>query len=279
MAMYNQLELVDGTRFNLVDISKDGKYLVNIMIIDEDNLAVAKLSEPGNADTIKCYIVNGSGETLDTILTGYNTIKSYSMVSATDKVLGVLLEKTDSIDEKLEAVNTAMTAVENSVNTLSNEINPTYNVDAMTLEELIAYKKNVINKACESTIFNGIDVETSYGVEHFALSVEDQSNLKALFDTVAAAGTDCKLYYHADGKDCTMYTGSEIANIYFTSQVFITHNTTYCNQLKMMLDEMDIETIKTVEWGYELTEERTETLNAAIQAVQDVITSLTAKLV
>ena len=45
------------------------------------------------------------------------------------------------------------------------------------------------NDTCQSTIYNGIDVELTTGTEHFSLEPNDQTNIDSMFTAVTLGAT------------------------------------------------------------------------------------------
>lgn len=100
------------------------------------------------------------------------------------------------------------------------------------------FTKNQQNKlvalstACNQTIINGMDVETTEGTEHFSLEETDQINLTT---AVSAIEQGAKGYpYHADKKLCRMFTAGEIKSIAESATAHKLYNTTLCNHLLML---------------------------------------------
>lgn len=100
------------------------------------------------------------------------------------------------------------------------------------------FTKNQQNKlvalstACNQTITNGMDVETTEGTEHFSLEETDQINLTT---AVSAIEQGAKGYpYHADKKLCRMFTAGEIKSIAESATAHKLYNTTLCNHLLML---------------------------------------------
>ena len=116
------------------------------------------------------------------------------------------------------------------------------------LEYMITTKCNEINELCHAAIINGIDVETSYGLEHFSLTEEDQSNIQQWYAIAKTA--DVNLPYHADDGDCKPYTNIDIIRIGSMATAHITHHTTYCNQLKKYVRTLtSVKDVFDVEYG------------------------------
>lgn len=60
-------------------------------------------------------------------------------------------------------------------------------------------------------------------LDHFNLKLEDQSNINNLFRVVELGGTEYP--YQADDGTCTVYSATEIAQIYVAAQTLITGQT------------------------------------------------------
>ena len=116
------------------------------------------------------------------------------------------------------------------------------------LEYMINAKCEEINNTCHAAIIAGIDVETSYGLEHFSLTEDDQSNIQQWYGI--AKTTNVNLPYHADDGDCKPYTNTDIIKIGSIATAHITHHTTYCNQLKKYVRSLtSVKDVYDVEYG------------------------------
>ena len=153
------------------------------------------------------------------------------------------------------------------------------NPNNMTLDEFKIYQKSIIGKQCSAAIYDGADVETSLGLKHFSYNSEDQSNIQDLFITLLAAQDNISLPYHADGEYCAMYTGVDIIKIYATLSSNKTYHTTYCNVLNRMVEnQVDINSIKKIFYGIEITNENDRKLLEDISTqTQAVVESILAK--
>ena len=135
---------------------------------------------------------------------------------------------------------------------------------APTIDEIKSSKISTFSNICNKSITYGVDVEIDGIMEHFSYNEEDQTNIKELFDLTVQ--TNIPMYYHSDGNSCKLYTADQIVTIYTTSAMNKMHHITYFNQLKMYLQSLnDIENIKDIEYGYELTGEYLDTYNAAME--------------
>lgn len=123
-----------------------------------------------------------------------------------------------------------------------------------TLEEVKAMKLSEIGRACEQTIYAGVDVELPGGTEHFSLTEKDQINLFGK-QAQMAAGAE-RFEYHQDGHPCRYYSKEEIQMIVETALGFVTYHTTYCNALNIWVSSLeDVDVVGAVVYGCEVPEE------------------------
>lgn len=163
------------------------------------------------------------------------------------------------------------------------------NTNTMTLDEFRSYYKTQLGKVCTSAIESGADVETSKGVQHFSYTMEDQSNLKDLIiirlitDLLKIKlGIDIEitLPYHADGHLCDIYTADDILKIYMALSSNKTYHTTYCNLLNAMLnDAKDMETIKSITYGMEITDKDYLNVITKVNNSKDALLELVEKAI
>lgn len=95
--------------------------------------------------------------------------------------------------------------------------------------------------ACEHTIYEGVDVELSTGVEHFSLTSTDQTNLFGKQAELSAGAEKCAYHRDADEtgtKPCVYYPAADMQKIIATAMAFVTYNTTYCNSMFVWLDNL-----------------------------------------
>lgn len=130
--------------------------------------------------------------------------------------------------------------------------------DDNAVETVRAAKLMEISKACNAVIVAGVDVPVgdqsqSTHMEHFNLSLEDQSNINNLFRVVELGGTEFP--YQADDGSCKVYSATEIAAIYIAAQTLITTQTAYHNALKAYVNALtESEEIAAVQYGMDLPE-------------------------
>lgn len=127
-------------------------------------------------------------------------------------------------------------------------------VDDLSLEDARAAKYHEITVACEQTIYAGVDVSTSSGVEHFSLTEKDQINLFGKKMQLLAG--EEKLEYHEDGQPCKYFSAADMQVIIDRAMFFVSYCTTYCNAMNMWIKSItkasDFEQIK---WGASIPEE------------------------
>lgn len=127
-------------------------------------------------------------------------------------------------------------------------------VEDLSLEDARKAKYQEIASACEQTIYAGVDVSTSSGVEHFSLTEKDQINLFGKKMQLLAG--EEKLEYHEDGQPCKYFSAADMQNIVDRAMFFVSYNTTYCNAMNMWIKAItkpgDFEQIQ---WGVKIPEE------------------------
>ena len=141
-------------------------------------------------------------------------------------------------------------------------------IDNLNLEETKTYQIGFIQKQCSETIYKGIDVETSLGVEHFSLDETDQSNIFALYDMQSSSGDS--VIYHADGKECRVFTSEEFNDIAIAARNYITKCTTKYNYLKQWVQRSQYKMeVLSIEFTSELPDDLQTGYNAVIQSISE----------
>lgn len=143
-----------------------------------------------------------------------------------------------------------------------------------TPEELLAQAKagrdTAIMNSMEQAIYNGIDVETTYGLEHFTLNTNDQTLLLGIYGMVQQGVTQYP--YHSisssgDNNICVVYSDEDIGNIAVVAFGHITFHESYANMLLQWLErETDLDTVYTIEYGAALPEDLNEYLAMILQS-------------
>ena len=144
----------------------------------------------------------------------------------------------------------------------------TYIEPVITIDEIRNNKIKELSIICNKKILDGVDVELTNGEEkHFSYNIEDQSNIKELFDI--ALQTKVPQYYHADGESCIEYSVDDIINIYIEESLNKIKNITYYNQMKLYIETLDDEEkIKKICWGDKLTGNYLKTYHSAIRQAE-----------
>ncbi|MGN0398834.1 MAG: hypothetical protein ACI4EO_01785 [Blautia sp.] len=126
--------------------------------------------------------------------------------------------------------------------------------DQFSLEELRQKKYVEVGTVCEKTIYSGVDVEISTGVEHFSLTEKDQINLFA--KKMQLLARESRMEYHENGQLCRYFDAKDMQKIVDTAMFYVSYNTTYCNSLNMWIKAAkkpsDLEFIY---WGADIPEE------------------------
>ena len=138
-------------------------------------------------------------------------------------------------------------------------------------------KLNELRQDCNCNIVSGIDVKTSHsgdGTEHFSLDSYDQNNITNMFYSVLSGAE--KYPYHADGKECAVYTKNDIVNIYAKAQEAIAYHTTYNNMLRMLVNRTeDAGELAAIRYGMELPDDlakiMSENFNTALEQIAAVV--------
>lgn len=147
-----------------------------------------------------------------------------------------------------------------------------------TPEKLRAQKVDMANGTCEATIYAGVDAELSAGIQHFALTPNDQTNIDSMFAAVTLGATEYP--YHADGEKCAMYSAADILTLYVAYKGFVTQQTTYCNFLKIWINrETDPAVLGAICYGSELPEDLAAEMQTILAAAQSQIEAVASKLI
>lgn len=135
----------------------------------------------------------------------------------------------------------------------AEEVPDPSSVEDLSLEDARKAKYQEIASACEQTIYAGVDVSTSSGVEHFSLTEEDQLNLFGKKMQLLAG--EEKLEYHEDGNPCRYFSAEEMQKIITATMAYKTYHTTYCNALNMWIKNAEtLEEVNSIYYGVEIPE-------------------------
>lgn len=173
-----------------------------------------------------------------------------------------------SADGLLKAVAKKWITLEDAVDIIGED---------SALEVMRAAKLREISAACNATIVAGVDLELNEGTAHFNLSIEDQSNISNLFRVVELGGTEFP--YQADDGSCTVYSATEIAQIYIAAQTLITTQTAYRNSLKAYVNTMTgSDEIAAVQYGMNLPEPYATALAEKLAVAQSQMGAIMQRL-
>lgn len=133
-----------------------------------------------------------------------------------------------------------------------------------TLKDTKFLKINELSSVCKTQIIGGVSIDIDGVKEHFSYAIEDQQNIEKIFNMVSK--TKNGAYYHQDGGGCKYYSAEQLIKLYVTETTNQMHHSTYFNQLKMYINNMDnINEVNAVYYGQELTGQYLETYNMAME--------------
>lgn len=155
---------------------------------------------------------------------------------------------------------------------------PTPPTEEEQMETLRTKKLEEASDACEAAITAGIDVLFGDGTqEHFSLEVPDQSNIDGVFNAVMLGATAYP--YHADGKQCKLYSAADIVTLYTAKQSAITQQTTYNNALRQWIGrETSLEVLKGISYGVALPEDLKAEVADILQKAKEQVEAIAKKL-
>lgn len=150
--------------------------------------------------------------------------------------------------------------------------------EAEQMETMRTEKLKAASDACEAAITSGIDVLFGDGrQEHFSLEVPDQSNIDGVFNAVMLGATAYP--YHADGKQCKLYSAADIVTLYTAKQSTITQQTTYNNALRQWIGRVtSLEVLKGISYGVELPEDLKAEVADILQKAKEQVEAIAKKL-
>lgn len=135
------------------------------------------------------------------------------------------------------------------------------------LEDIRAAKLAKISAACEAAIYSGVDVQTTFGVKHFSLTINDQTNIGNLA-MQAQAGTT--VLYHVDGELCRPFYPDEMLAIATAAVTHKTYHTTYCNHLNVWVRRaVTREELASIYYGCQLPGDLADSLKDLLEPAAD----------
>ena len=210
----------------------------------------------------------------DEVVATYTAYNTYSEI----QYLGDVYVSGEDIFTPALRVILYKTDIAEQVKRLDEKVNPVINFDTMSPDEYRNYKLTQVNEACQEDIYAGDEIEIDGTPRKFTFKLEDQMNLKNLFDIVSTFPDVQHLPYHVSAQSCEMFSRKDIITVYLTLLIRLTKITTYCNQLNMYIRSLyDKEKIKEITYGMELPEGYLATYNNIIAQSMESMQSLFEK--
>ena len=210
----------------------------------------------------------------DEVVATYTAYNTYSEI----QYLGDVYVGGEDIFTPALRVILYKTDIAEQVKRLDEKVNPVINFDTMSPDEYRNYKLTQVNEACQEDIYAGDEIEIDGTPRKFTFKLEDQMNLKNLFDIVSTFPDVQYLPYHVSAQSCEMFSRKDIITVYLTLLIRLTKITTYCNQLNMYIRSLyDKEKMKEITYGMELPEGYLATYNNIIAQSMESMQSLFEK--
>ncbi len=142
-------------------------------------------------------------------------------------------------------------------------IDPVMPTEEELLNSAKTNKLSEVSTMCRNTIYNGTDILTSHGSQHFSLTLEDQTNISYAYSAILNGATEFP--YHADGELCTKFSAEDIATIAQNATAFKVYHTTYCNHLNIWINRCEtIDEVNDISYGITLPDDLLTNLNNII---------------
>lgn len=146
------------------------------------------------------------------------------------------------------------------------------------VEQIRQIKISALSATCEQTIYNGLELELSAGIERFEYKDKDQKNIKAMFDAVVFGAE--KFPYQAEDGNCRVFTKEDIMTLYPSLEGLRTSQLTYYNQLKKYVNTLKTtEEIDTVTYGQPLEGEYLQHYNEMIAVAEEQMQLVLSRVV
>lgn len=261
--------------FNCYEYHKVGQIPTDSfsVVISADDFQPAR-NAMENINTID--IVDGNGTTLLST-TDYDRYREINFQSKSEYTRFRNPETKDSVDTF--KITFKSIDLEEKVKRLIEKVDPVFDESSMTIQGYCAYKKKELGEICRQKIYEGCDVVTEYGTEHFTFNADDQMNLNTTY--LAALNTGLPQSYHPStdpSSPCTVYSAKDIISIYLTLQSNLLYHQTYCNMLNTLLGRYSTKAeMKTVTYGMELPSDLKEKMDIALANGQDVVDAIMTK--
>ena len=205
-----------------------------------------------------------------------NHLTEYDSYSSISLEIGQYTDYDGNLIDTVQVVF-KKTSIDEIVYSLNKKINNIVDESALSVDEFKEYKITKLGDECRTKIEEGLDIETSYGVEHFTYKQDDQFNIKALFDLARLVKSDVPL--HSSKNPCKMYSWQDAIKIYIALEINLLYHATYCNGLFMTIREdlMNKDDVAEVVYGQELSEARKADLDNSMNAYRTMMDSLLEK--
>lgn len=113
-----------------------------------------------------------------------------------------------------------------------------------------------LDRQCEQTIFEGIDVELSIGTEHFTCTYQDQINLTALSSKLVARAGEIEWHPADESQPCKYYSVEDMAKIMESLMAYKSYHITYFRDLRRYVRTFTkISDLENVWYGMAIPEE------------------------
>lgn len=189
----------------------------------------------------------------------YNT-KTLSLSLKPSDIAGEIT----TLKESLNKTQTSVIEVSRQVKNIDEQINPApVDPSLLSLEEAKNYQLKTVNKECTETIYAGIDVETSIGIEHFSLTEADQLNVTALQAKCMSGAKSVP--YHSSGQICREFTAEEMIHIANKAMEYVVYCTTLCNHIRAWINRTEeVEDVITIHFSSTLPDDLQESFDKVI---------------
>ena len=191
-----------------------------------------------------------------------NKIVSFNM-SIEDGTALIIIKPSD-LQKEINDLKTTVSTQTVQIANIESQINPEpIDPSTLSLEGAKEYQLNVVNTECTNTIYNGIDVETSVGTEHFSLTEVDQININVLYAQCLAGVASVP--YHADGTICREFSAAEMITLGKKALEYVIYCTTLCNHMRAWINRSEtVEEVITIHFGSQLPADLLESFNSVI---------------
>lgn len=172
--------------------------------------------------------------------------------------------KSSDIAAELTSLKESLNTTQSQVKSINEQINPAP-VDSalLSLTEAKNYQLEIVNKECTETIYEGINVETSKGTEHFSLTEADQLNITALQAKCMSSAKSVP--YHSSGQICREFTADEMIHIADKAMEYVVYCTTLCNHIRAWINRTEtVGEVISIHFNSALPDDLQESFNEVI---------------